>query len=271
MVQFNRNRKQENDDYEIDEIHEQEEFEEDIEEFDDEDDSDETNPWIKRGIIIGAIGLTIGGAVLIRVLTANDTQTPQTEVTTTSETTESPVKVPEDSTTTTNANSSTDATVTLKGKDEASAKASLERPEAVLTSDDTKVISEHLTKAFDIFKSNVNGAKNDPASGLYLTSANMMDMLRSVVGLGYAPDYNSVHGYYSDNDNVYQFTVNFTKDGANPLTFTGNYAPNLEQIGLVQIHGELPESGSAVSNTQVNTDKAKQESDTPVNPAAIRD
>lgn len=270
MVQFNRNRKQENDDYELDEIDEQEEFD-DIEESEDDDGSDEPNPWIKRGIIIGAIGLTICGAILIRALTSNETQTPQTEVTTTSETTESPVKVPEESTTTTNANSSTDATVTLKGKDEASAKASLERPEAVLTSDDTKVISEHLTKAFDIFKSNVNGAKNDPASGLYLTSANMMDMLRSVVGLGYAPDYNSVHGYYSDNDNVYQFTVNFTKDGANPLTFTGNYAPNLEQIGLVQIHGELPESGSAVSNTQVNTDKAKQESDTPVNPDAIRD
>ena len=250
MVQFNRNRKQENDDYELDEIDEQEEFD-GIEDADDDESSDEPNPWIKRGIIIGAIGLTICGAILIRALTSNDTQNPQTEVTTTVETTV--------------------ATVTLKGKDEASAKASLERPDAALTSEETKVIADHLSKAFDNFKSNVNGAKNDPASGLYLTSANMMDMLRSVVGYGYVPDYNSVHGYYSDNDNVYQFTVNFTKDGANTLTFTGNYAPNLEQLGLVQIHGELPELSSSESNTQVNTDKAKQESDTPVNPGAIRD
>lgn len=264
MVQFNRNRKQENDDYELDEIDEQEEFD-GIEDADDDEISDEPNPWIKRGIIIGAIGLTICGAILIRALTSNDTQNPQTEVTTTVETTVAPVTIPEESTTT------TDATVTLKGKDEASAKASLERPDAALTSEETKVIADHLSKAFDNFKSNVNGAKNDPASGLYLTSANMMDMLRSVVGYGYVPDYNSVHGYYSDNDNVYQFTVNFTKDGANTLTFTGNYAPNLEQLGLVQIHGELPELSSSESNTQVNTDKAKQESDTPVNPGAIRD
>lgn len=263
MVQFNRNRKQEND-YELDEIDEQEAFDDQIDEYDDEDGSDEPNPWIKRGIIIGAIGLTVCGAILIRAFTSNDTQAPQTEVTTTVETTVSPVTVPEESTT-------TDATVTLKGKDEASAKASLERPDAALTSEETKVIADHLSKAFDNFKSNVNGAKNDPASGLYLTSANMMDMLRSVVGYGYVPDYNSVHGYYSDNDNVYQFTVNFTKDGANTLTFTGNYAPNLEQLGLVQIHGELPELSSSESNTQVNTDKAKQESDKPVNPDAIRD
>lgn len=109
MVQFNRNRKQENDDYELDEIDEQEEFD-GIEDADDDESSDEPNPWIKRGIIIGAIGLTICGAILIRALTSNDTQNPQTEVTTTVETTVAPVTIPEESTTT------TDATVTLKGK-----------------------------------------------------------------------------------------------------------------------------------------------------------
>lgn len=250
MAKLNRNR-----DPELEE--EYEEYEYDDVETDDEDSTGIlSNPLVKYGAIAGIFLVLIAGAVLVRGFTSKPTEPAVEQTTTSSEEKkdEKPVEVPKEKPTT--------PTVEPKGKDEASATRSLERPEAPLSGEDTKSISDKLVAAINKLKDNKDGTNNQ-STGLFLTESGVFNLVKSLVDAGYVPDADSVKAYKSDNDNVQQFTVNLKKDGAKSITLTGNWAPAISQFGLVQVHGEIPNLGSTSGKPQVNEAAVRNDTDKP--------
>lgn len=254
MAKLNRNREPEL---------EEEEYEEYDEEMEDDDEDDEeessgpfSNPLVKYGAMAGVLLVLIVGAVLVRGFTSKPVEPAVEQTTSSSEEKkdEKPVEVPKDKPTT--------PTVEPKGKDEASATRSLERPEAPLSGEDTKSISDKLVEAINKLKDNKDGVNNQ-STGLFLTESGVFNLVRTLVGAGYTPDADSVKAYKSDNDNVQQFTINLKKDGAKPITLTGNWAPAISQFGLVQVHGEIPNLGSSDGGQQSDNEAVKNDTDKP--------
>ena len=262
MPKFNRNHHDDeyyDDEYETDTIDDDEEYddddyEDDEEEYEDDDDHG-GRPWVKYAIIAGAVVAVIALAIGVRSMNGKSSETTTEEPTVEQTTTTKQLDVPKD--TTTNANQG----VQPKGKDEASATKSLERSDAPLTAGDAKIISDHLVASISKIKADKN-VKNTQDTGLYLTESGVFNLVKTLLEAGYDVDAGSVKAYKSNNDNVQQFTVNFVKDGKSPITMTGNWAPSISQIGLVQVHGEIPDTASTSGKSQVD-DSVKKDSDKP--------
>lgn len=240
---------------------EDEEYDGDDEYYDDEDDyEDDGNkrPIVKYAIIAGSVVAIIALAIGVRVMNNKPaeptTEEPSVEQTTTTK----PLDVPSETTTTT---TTTTPSVQPKGKDEVSATKSLERSDAPLTAGDAKIISDHLVASMNKIKADQN-VSNSQDTGLYLTESGVFNLVKSLIAAGYNVDASSLKAYKSNNDNVQQFTVNFVKDGVSPITMTGNWAPSISQVGLVQVHGEVPSSASLSGKPQVD-DSVKNDSDKP--------
>lgn len=232
----------------------------DVEEFDDEEleeleddnegDNDEeqsgrfSNPFIKWGFGILAVVIIVFGGAYFKSSSSqkpvdNEPKTEQTDKDKETDKSKEKVEVPKET--------SKDDSVKPKGIDEKSATESLERADSPLPADETAKIRDALSESFSKVKS---GAKNDINTGLTLTETGVFNLVHALVESGYAPDTASVKGYKSDSANVQQFTVNLTKEGAKSITLTGNWVPSLGQLGLVQIHGEIPDLGSPSDSKQ---------------------
>lgn len=225
---------------------------EDVEEFDEELEDEETeerdspfsNPFIKWGLIGGTILVIIIGGVLFKSMSSQkqtDTQ-PKTEHVEEKKEETKKVEVPKES--------NTDDKVKPKGVDEKSAKESLERPDAPLSAEETDKIGKSISSSLTKLKESGQGAQNNMDIGLTLTESGVFNLVHSLLDVGYTVDTSSVKGYKSDTSNVEQFTFNLTKDGAKPITITGNWVPSISQLGLVQIHGEIPSMGSPTNSKQ---------------------
>lgn len=228
-----------------------EELDEELEELDDdnEEENDEeqsgrfSNPFIKWGVGIAAVVVIVFVGAYFKSGSSqkpvdNEPKTEQTDKDQ-DKNKEKAVEVPKET--------STDDTVKPKGIDEKSATESLERADSPLSADETAKIRDALSESLNKVKS---GAKNDINTGLTLTETGVFNLVQALVNSGYAPDTASVKGYKSDSANVQQFTVNLTKEGAKSITLTGNWVPSLGQLGLVQIHGEIPALGSPEGGKQ---------------------
>lgn len=263
MVKLNRNDEELLDDEEY--LDDEEEYDE--EEYDDEeedDEEDEGNPWVKRGIIGAIVVAVVGGALAIRMGTSKPAEEAKPEEPKTEQTS----SVQETTT-----QETTVAQTTVPKVDEDSAKASLERPDAPATDEETKGIGEKIVAAIDKMKADPINARNDKESGLYLTGNTAMNALRGALSVGFTPDVSTLKGYKSDNDNALQFTIRFKAEGREDITFTGNYVPAIEQLEFAQLHGKL-DLASTVANgsgEQVDDEKAISESDKPLHPERIKD
>ena len=261
MAKFNRHHRDDEYDEDVydDDTFEDEEYDGDDEYYDDEDDDDDEGrkrPIVKYAIIAGSVIAIIGLAIGVRAMNNKPSESTTEEPTVEQTTTTKQLDVPSETTTAT-----TTPSVQPKGKDEASATKSLERSDAPLTAGDAKVISDHLVASIGKIKADQN-VSNSQDTGLYLTESGVFNLVKSLLITGYDVDASSLKAYKSNNDNVQQFTVNFVKDGASPITMTGNWAPSISQIGLVQVHGEIPSAASLSGKPQVD-DSVKNDSDKP--------
>lgn len=262
MPKFNRHHRDDEYDEDVyDDVVEDEydEYDGDDDYYDDEDEDDYDEgggrPILKYALIAGGVVAIIALAIGVRAMNSGSTETTTEEPTVEQTTTTKQLDVP--TTSTSDANSA----IKPKGKDEESATKSLERSDAPLTAGDAKVISDHLVASIEKIKADSN-VKNSQDTGLYLTESGVFNLIKSLVSLGFTVDAGSVKAYKSNNDNVQQFTVNFVKDGSQPITMTGNWAPSINQAGLVQVHGEIPSSASISGKPQVD-DSVKDASDKP--------
>lgn len=258
MPKFNRHHR--DDEYDEDvydnDIVENDEYEDSDEVYDDEDGN--RRPIMKYAIIGGSVVAIIALAIGVRMMNnkPSDVSNEEPAVEQTTTTTTKPVDVPSDT-----KPSQAEPSIQPKGKDEESATKSLERSDAPLTAGDAKIISDHLITSIDKIKADRN-ISNSQDTGLYLTESGVFNLIKSLIGVGYDVDASSLKAYKSNNDNVQQFTVNFIKEGASPITMTGNWAPSISQIGLVQVHGEIPSAASPGNKQQVD-DSVKNDSDKP--------
>lgn len=226
------------------------EDEEELDEEYEDDDEEEyggpfSNPFVKFGLIGGIIAVIILGVVFVRMSNSKPVEEkPKTEQVEKKEEKEEKkqVEVPKNE----------PEKVEPKGIDEKSATASLERSDAPLSAEESAKIGETLQTALTKLKESGTRAQNDVKLGLSLTKSGMFNAVHGLIGNGFALDIASVKGYKSDHSNVQQFTFNLTKEGAKPITLTGNYVPDINQLGLVQIHGELPGLGSPTEGPQVD-------------------
>lgn len=262
MPKFNRHRHDDDYDEDVydDNTVEDEEYETDYdgddEDYEDDDNGENRRPIVKYAIIAGSVVAIIALAIGVRAMNNKPAESTTEEPTVEQTTTTKQLDVPSDTTT-----PATEPSIKPKGKDEASATKSLERSDAPLTAGDAKVISDHLVASISKIKADQN-VSNSQDTGLYLTESGVFNLVKSLIITGYDVDASSLKAYKSNNDNVQQFTVNFVKDGASPITMTGNWAPSINQIGLVQVHGEIPSAASLSGKPQVD-DSVKNDSDKP--------
>ena len=245
MAKLNRNRKVEE--------YEEEEYENYDGDEQEEDDGESMfdNPLVKYGAIGGVFVLIIIIALIFRMMSSPAPEQKTTEVPTTTEV--SKVDVPKES---------EEPKIPTKGKDEQSATQSLERPESPLSGSESKEIGSKVGEAIDKIKDKAD-AVNTQDTGLFLTESGIFNVVKQLLSMGYKVDTDSIKGYKSNNDNVQQFTIQFTKEGVSPVTFTGNWAPAIGQIGLVQIHGDIPNAGSPTGGPQVDEEDVKNDTDKP--------
>lgn len=233
----------------------------DDEDYDDEDEDEDTgrSNLVKYGIIGAVIVAIIGGSLLIRGNQPKKDTKPKTEHVEKSSKASHPKET----------SSSSSSSVASNGENAETAKASLERPEAPATDEETSTIAGKIGEAVEKIKT-TPGLKNDQASGLFLTNNTMLTTLQTMIGNGYQFDQSSVKAFKSDNDNVLQFLATFKKEGQSDITLTGNWSPELQQLGFVQMHGDLKIDWKDSGTPQVG-DAAKnaEESDKPLHPEDI--
>ena len=231
----------------------------DDEDYDDEDEDTGRSNLVKYGIIGAVIVAIIGGSLLIRGNQPKKDTKPKTEHVEKSSKASHPKET----------SSSSSSSVTSNGENAETAKASLERPEAPATDEETSTIAGKIGEAVEKIKT-TPGLKNDQASGLFLTNNTMLTTLQTMIGNGYQFDQSSVKAFKSDNDNVLQFLATFKKEGQSDITLTGNWSPELQQLGFVQMHGDLKIDWKDSGTPQVG-DAAKnaEESDKPLHPEDI--
>ena len=144
------------------------------------------------------------------------------------------------------------------GREEEAAKNTLEKPDVYGTNADK-----------DKFKNNQDG-------GLSLTGYSMLSNFRVALDGGYEVDYDSIAVYKASADNVIQFTMKMKNKDGKILVFAGNYVPATDQAELAVMKGELipldsSKASSPTGGKQVDNEKAKENSDKPLNPEKIKD
>ena len=133
--------------------------------------------------------------------------------------------------------STTSESEVLSAQDEATE--TLEKADEPLGEEEKQKVNASLTVAFDYLiqvdnQSDVQVAYKDKLS---VTSQAMAQTVVTMLKAGYQLDINTLKVYASDSENVYQFTVDLTKDGAENLSLAGNYVTGTQQLEIASLHG----------------------------------
>ncbi|MEX2803863.1 hypothetical protein AB3329_01915 [Streptococcus sp. H31] len=119
------------------------------------------------------------------------------------------------------------------------AEETLERNDSLLGDKETAAVAASLHTAFDYLRtvkkqSEVAVTYQDK---LAITKRSMAQTVVAMFLAGYTVDWDTVMVYASDNDNVYQFTVDLVKSGSDNLSLVGNYVTGTEQLEITSLHG----------------------------------
>lgn len=201
-----------------------------------------TNSPIKRWFIIGGLTVAVvGGIVMVSNKPKEVTHTkPKIEQTKPKK--KKAIKQVEDSDTessSTKESSSSSSSDVPADNYEAQANASLERADEAASDQDTQVVKDAVTHAFDSTIA-MNPVKPDFNAGTQPSDIYPLQTMKSLSGLGYALAPDSIKVVRSNNDRVLQFTANMVKDGK-VVAFTGNYMVGSKQIQFQQVYGDMSE------------------------------
>ena len=119
------------------------------------------------------------------------------------------------------------------------AKDTLEDTDSQLSQEDQTPVLEAVMIAFDYLntKPALDDTRGTLDNRLSITPQAMMQSIITMLKAGYQVDLTSLQAYSSDSDNVYQFTINLTKEEAEPLTLAGNYVIGTSQCDFESLHG----------------------------------
>ena len=115
----------------------------------------------------------------------------------------------------------------------------LEKADEPLGEEETQKVNASLTVAFD-YLTQVNNQSDVQVTykdKLSITSQAMAQTVVTMLKAGYQLDITTLKVYASDSENVYQFTVDLTKDGAENLSLAGNYVTGTQQLEIASLHG----------------------------------
>lgn len=133
--------------------------------------------------------------------------------------------------------SSTSQSETVSAQDEATE--TLEKADEPLDDEAIQNVNASLTVAFD-YLTQVNNQSDVQVTykdKLSVTSQAMAQTVVTMLKAGYQLDISTLKVYASDSENVYQFTVDLTKDGAENLSLAGNYVTGTQQLEIASLHG----------------------------------
>ena len=133
--------------------------------------------------------------------------------------------------------SSTSESEVLSAQDEATQ--TLEKSDEPLGKVETQKVNASLTVAFD-YLTQVNNQSDVQVTykdKLSVTSQAMAQTVVTMLKAVYQLDIRTLKVYASDSENVYQFTVDLIKDGAENLSLAGNYVIGTEQLEIASLHG----------------------------------
>lgn len=181
---------------------------------------------MKKRVVIGLLVLLVGLIILsVRSCHRNE-QSRSPSSNTTDTVTQSTKK-----------KSSTSESEVLSAQDEATQ--TLEKADEPLGEEETQRVNASLTIAFD-YLTQVNSQSDVQVTykdKLSVTSQAMAQTVVTMLKAGYQLDISTLKVYASDSENVYQFTVDLTKDGAENLSLAGNYVTGTQQLEIASLHG----------------------------------
>lgn len=133
--------------------------------------------------------------------------------------------------------SSTSESEVLSAQDEATE--TLEKVGEPLGEEETQRVNTSLTVAFDYLTqvNNQSDAQVTYKDKLSVTSQAMAQTVVTMLKTGYRLDISTLKVYASDSENVYQFTVDLTKEGTENLSLAGNYVTGTQQLEIASLHG----------------------------------
>lgn len=182
---------------------------------------------MKKRVVIGLLVLLVGLIILsVRSCHRNEQSRSPSSNTTDTVTQQSTKK-----------KSSTSESEVLSAQDEATQ--TLEKADEPLGEEETQRVNASLTIAFD-YLTQVNSQSDVQVTykdKLSVTSQAMAQTVVTMLKAGYQLDISTLKVYASDSENVYQFTVDLTKDGAENLSLAGNYVTGTQQLEIASLHG----------------------------------
>lgn len=115
-------------------------------------------------------------------------------------------------------------------------------------------VSDALDEGFKILNTTEIGSdvKNDYSSHLGNSTQEMLKITVLALKAGYIYDNNSLEVYKSDNSGVVQFVFEMKKDGAENISFAGNYVQSTRQIEIANQHGTIAGVASPDGGSQSN-------------------
>lgn len=181
---------------------------------------------MKKKVIIGLLVLLVGLIILsVRSCHRNEQSRSPSESTDT---------VTQQST---KKKSSTSQSETVSAQDEATE--TLEKADEPLDDEAIQNVTASLTVAFD-YLTQVNNQSDVQVTykdKLSVTSQAMAQTVVTMLKAGYQLDISTLKVYASDSENVYQFTVDLTKDGVDNLSLAGNYVTGTQQLEIASLYG----------------------------------
>lgn len=115
-------------------------------------------------------------------------------------------------------------------------------------------VSDALAEGFEVLNTTEIGSdvKNDYSSHLGNSTQEMLKITVLALKAGYIYDNNSLEVYKSDNSGVVQFVFEMKKDGAENISFAGNYVQSTRQIEIANQHGTIAGVASPDGGSQSN-------------------
>lgn len=115
-------------------------------------------------------------------------------------------------------------------------------------------VSDALDEGFEVLNTTEIGSdvKNDYSSHLGNSTQEMLKITVLALKAGYIYDNNSLEVYKSDNSGVVQFVFEMKKDGAENISFAGNYVQSTRQIEIANQHGTIAGVASPDGGSQSN-------------------
>lgn len=131
--------------------------------------------------------------------------------------------------------------------------ATLETQTKVSDSEKSEV-SNALDEGFEVLNTTEIGSdvKNDYSSHLGNSTQEMLKITVLALKAGYIYDNNSLEVYKGDNSGVVQFVFEMKKDGAENISFAGNYVQSTRQIEIANQHGTIAGVASPDGGSQSN-------------------